>query len=283
MVKPMPDSAAPPATRRNVSPGASCPMPIARSSAVAPVMPTNLPTTSPATTPQNSDERSAAAMVCPSRCTPALARANNGSTTNETQGANGLQPFVDRIDSRRLRVAASAYSEFGDCRKARITPTASSTRPRSGVNTGMNRATATPASVGWTPPTDRASHSANASTRTRGPGPGGRSRTAAIAAVSTVAINRGRYRTSSEQNSAIARSAPISSTTARVNRKVRNRAGYFGPMIARAPTRNAVSVEITTPQARASSPEGLNTRKFIAGTTARQTPAMTGTPHGHDR
>ncbi len=46
MVNPIPDSAAPPATRRSVRPGASAPRPVARTIAVAAVMPTNLPTTS---------------------------------------------------------------------------------------------------------------------------------------------------------------------------------------------------------------------------------------------
>ena len=69
----------------------------------------------------------------------------------------------------------------------------------------------------------------------------------------------------------------MSSTTARVSRNVRSRAGYLGAMIASAPTRNAVSVEITTPQARASSPEGLNNRKITAGNVSPAIAAITGT------
>ena len=58
---------------------------------------------------------------------------------------------------------------------------------------------------------------------------------------------------------------------------MRSRAGYFGLMIASAPTRNAVSVEITTPQARASSPDWLNSRKMMAGRIRPAIAATTGT------
>ena len=48
-------------------------------------------------------------------------------------------------------------------------------------------------------------------------------------------------------------------------------------MIASAPTRNAVSVEMTTPQARAASPLGLNSRKITAGSVRPAIAATTGT------
>ena len=48
-------------------------------------------------------------------------------------------------------------------------------------------------------------------------------------------------------------------------------------MMASAPTRNAVSVEITTPQAWASSPDGLNSRNTTAGKTSPAAAATTGT------
>lgn len=69
------------------------------------------------------------------------------------------------IESRKLRDAALAYSEFGDCRNARITSVAASTWLRVGVNTGTSSATTTPASVGCTPPISSANHSANDSTQ----------------------------------------------------------------------------------------------------------------------
>ncbi len=47
--------------------------------------------------------------------------------------------------------------------------------------------------------------------------------------------------------------------------------------MASAPTRKAVSVEITTPQARASSPLGLSSRKISAGTISPASAASTGT------
>ncbi len=48
-------------------------------------------------------------------------------------------------------------------------------------------------------------------------------------------------------------------------------------MIASAPTRKAVSVEMTTPQAPAASPEGLNSKKINAGKVSPATAASTGT------
>ena len=68
----------------------------------------------------------------------------------------------------------------------------------------------------------------------------------------------------------------MSSTTARVSRKIRSRAGYLGLMIASAPMRNAVSVEITTPHACAFSPDALNNRKMTAGTVRPAIAATTG-------
>src|SRR5215207_8787621 len=62
-------------------------------------------------------------------------------------------------------------------------------------------------------------------------------------------------------------SAPMSSTTASARRKTRRRPGTRGPIRARVPTRKAVSVEITTPNA-CSCPEPLAMRtKRSAGTT----------------
>ena len=48
-------------------------------------------------------------------------------------------------------------------------------------------------------------------------------------------------------------------------------------MMANAPTRNAVSVEITTPHAWAFSPVGLNARNTTAGITRPAAAAITGT------
>ncbi len=64
---------------------------------------------------------------------------------------------------------------------------------------------------------------------------------------------------------------------ASVSKKIRSRAGYFGPITASAPTTNAVSVEITTPQACASSPDGFNSKKMTAGSTIPAIAATNGT------
>ena len=121
MVKPIPDSAAPPAIRRSVSPGASCPIPVRCMNHVAPVMPMNFPTTRPATMPHVSGDRSAATTLSASSRTPALANANSGSTTNDTYGPTSVcSRSLIEIDSRRPRVAARAYCELGDWRNARI-------------------------------------------------------------------------------------------------------------------------------------------------------------------
>ena len=58
---------------------------------------------------------------------------------------------------------------------------------------------------------------------------------------------------------------------------MRTRAGNFGLMMASAPTRKAVSVEITTPHAWASSPVGLNSRNTAAGIIRPAAAATTGT------
>ena len=75
----------------------------------------------------------------------------------------------------------------------------------------------------------------------------------------------------------MAHSAPTSSTTARVSKKIRTRAGNLGLMMASAPTRKAVSVDITTPHAWAFSPVGLNARNTTAGMTRPAAAAITGT------
>ena len=69
----------------------------------------------------------------------------------------------------------------------------------------------------------------------------------------------------------------MSSTTASVSRNVRSRAGNFGPMIASAPSRNAVSVEITTPHACAWPVFAFSSRKIAAGSASPATAAITGT------
>jgi hypothetical protein len=69
----------------------------------------------------------------------------------------------------------------------------------------------------------------------------------------------------------------MSSTTASVRRKVRRRAGNFGPMTASAPSRNAVSVEITTPHACALPEVAFSARKIAAGSARPAIEAITGT------
>ena len=69
----------------------------------------------------------------------------------------------------------------------------------------------------------------------------------------------------------------MSSTTASVSRNVRSRAGNFGPMMASAPRRNAVSVEITTPHACAWPLFAFSSRKIAAGSASPAMAAMTGT------
>ena len=58
---------------------------------------------------------------------------------------------------------------------------------------------------------------------------------------------------------------------------MRRRAGNFGPTMASAPSRNAVSVEITTPQACAWPVFAFNQRKIAAGRASPATAAITGT------
>ena len=111
--------------------------------------------------PHVSGDRAAADRLAASSRTPALTNANNGNTRNDTYGPTSVcSRSLMEIDWRRRRVAVRAYSELGDCRNALITSTASSTCLRSGANTGMSSASATPASVGWMPARYSATHSA---------------------------------------------------------------------------------------------------------------------------
>src|SRR5688572_20419462 len=76
-------------TTRNWQPlttSASAPTPSRTASQAAPLIPTNLPTTSPTTTPTVTDEPTAAASEARLSGTPALARANNGTTTKLVHG-----------------------------------------------------------------------------------------------------------------------------------------------------------------------------------------------------
>ena len=125
--------------------------------------------------PQVNGDRSAAVRLGPSRRTPALTSANNGRITNDTAGPTAVwRRSLIEIESRSDRLAARAYREFGDCRKARICWTARSTGARSGVKTGMSSATATPARVGCIPAMYSAIHNAAPSTAYAGPCPFGR-------------------------------------------------------------------------------------------------------------
>ena len=69
----------------------------------------------------------------------------------------------------------------------------------------------------------------------------------------------------------------MSSTTARASRKTRRRPGTRGPIRASAPTRNAVSVEITIPHACSWPEPAAIRRKSAAGTASPATAATTGT------
>ena len=142
--------------------------------------------------PHVSGERTAAARPAASSRTPALTNANSGSTTNDTYGPTSVcSRSLIEIVWRRRRVAVRAYAEFGDCRNARITSTASSTCLRSGANTGISSATATPASVGWMPAMNNATHSANPRTAYAGPRSTGMNRTSASAMSSSPATANG--------------------------------------------------------------------------------------------
>ena len=69
----------------------------------------------------------------------------------------------------------------------------------------------------------------------------------------------------------------MSSATARASRNNRSCEKPFGPTRAKTPSRNAVSVEITTPHAPAAGPDGLIARNTSAGSTRPASAAATGT------
>ena len=71
--------------------------------------------------------------------------------------------------------------------------------------------------------------------------------------------------------------ATMSSMTVSVSRRIRSCVDTAGPTRASTPSRKAVSVPITTPHPRASSPPGLIARKIAAGTSIPPMPATRGT------
>ena len=98
MVKPIPDSAAPPATRRSVRPGRQLaePRPLhqARRTGDADQLAEH---EAGDDAPRQRRAHRRRHRVSRSSRTPALANANSGSTRNDTYGPNcGLQPLVDR-------------------------------------------------------------------------------------------------------------------------------------------------------------------------------------------
>ena len=68
----------------------------------------------------------------------------------------------------------------------------------------------------------------------------------------------------------------MSSMTVRASRKMRSCVANLGPTTASAPSMNAVSVPITTPQPFAASPPGAIARYSRAGTTIPPTAPTTG-------
>ena len=114
IVNPMPQSAAPPATRSSDRPAPNVPIRVSFMSAAEPNTPMNLPTTSAATMPQVSGEIVARARISGLSSTPALARANSGRMTKATYGAYAAcSRSLIEIDSRRLFAAARAYWRVG--------------------------------------------------------------------------------------------------------------------------------------------------------------------------
>ena len=111
--------------------------------------------------PHATGEVAASRSVSASRRTPALASAKIGRTPNEMYGRHAASTrSLIESESRRLRVTAAAYAGFGDSRNAWVSSVVRSTSPRRGGKTGMSRATATPARVGWMPDSSTAIHSA---------------------------------------------------------------------------------------------------------------------------
>jgi len=132
-VKPSPESAAPPHTLLSGTPGGSEPIPSFTASAAAPPTPTSLPTTRAVNTPRVIGEVTARASRSVLKWTPALARANTGTTTYPLHGTSSA-PIRSLGEMARSTesLAWRARETCGDCRKARASMPADSPSARRG-------------------------------------------------------------------------------------------------------------------------------------------------------
>jgi hypothetical protein len=129
-------------------------------SQLAAVIPSSLPPTRPTTIPCVIGEETALATTSPLISTPALARANSGTTTKLVHGWN-------RYCSRSLgetatvtpMLASRAYWGVGCSRNMRHRAPARCRSSREGEAAVASRPTATPAIVGCTPDASIDSHS----------------------------------------------------------------------------------------------------------------------------
>ena len=221
MVKPIPDSAAPPAIRRSVSPGASSPHAgrddRGRRGDADELADHQARDDTPGQ--RRPHRRREGVRVEPH---PGVGeREQRQHQERDVRPERGLQPLVDRNRLAQPRVAARAYSRVRRLPERADQLDGLLHRLRSGVKTGISSATATPASVGCTPPMNNATHSANAQHRvggaaTRAAAAPARSRrsTAPRPPAATIGCRRSRTARSPV-------SAPTSSTTASVSRKMR--------------------------------------------------------------
>ena len=160
-VKPMPVSAAPPSTSAGPTPRGSWPRRARAATRLVAPTPISLPTTRPRMTPRPTLEVHALRSVCPSICTPALARAKSGTTTKLVQGCSSSW-------RRSLGDTARSTLELGRAGELRHGRLAEGLRQdrrpldllaaRAGTRR-CSTAIRTPAMAGWTPDSSIAAHS----------------------------------------------------------------------------------------------------------------------------
>ena len=123
-------------------------------------MPTVFPTTSPRITPSATGDVTASAIEMPRKSTPALARANKGTTTNELHPTSRVSTRV-RGDTDSLAISLSSMASWSACSRFRAPvvgelvdygsdPPIQFLRAYMGW-AGVSRPSATPARVAWTP------------------------------------------------------------------------------------------------------------------------------------
>src|SRR3954454_2885332 len=208
---------------------------------------------------------------------PAFATANSGTITYLVQGRYiCCSRSLADSDAARLDPAERASSGVGCSRNSRNRSSASSSASPGGLYAYVSMPMMSPMTIGSIPEESSASQMATPATKYAGPDRTRKRRSVSGTRKSASATSSGPSCTSPLYTVAITTSATTSSTTSAVRRNARTCSGTRRPSRARAPSANAVSVDIATPQAWAAGRPALTARKIRAGTAMPASPAASG-------